>query len=580
MPRLSHPPGCRGCALDEKGEGFAPADGPAESWLLLVGEALGYTEALTGRPFVGDAGGMLQRLLNLLGWKRDAIRIHNVISCHPPNDWFDERAPWYYPAMGHCPYLKETLNEGHQVVVPMGNSALRRVLHLEHKKKIRVQDFHGAILRDPTNRYWVVPTYHPSFLQRGAHNLIGTVLWDLQRAEDARDHGAPTSAHSLVVDPPVEWFRAWVSQVVAARQQDPAAYPISSDVETPDKAGGRDEGEITADDVSFQLLRHNVSCHPDEGVTVPHAGPYLDELRRLYASPGHIWMWNREYDFVRQVAAELLREEDSVRVVDLMWLWHFLQSDVPRGLGFVTTFYSAHVPWKHPADEQPARYGAIDGLQTHRVGFGIITDLISQGMYRMAMRHTHTLLTEVLRPAQLVGLKVDRPRLLVFKEELTTKARERLQTLQTCVPETLAALTPKAGLKRPPAADLLHAKASAFTRRGKPRAGKPTPENKQELNARAQVVERIVLREVLVCSSCGEQEVTRRHRCAVGGAAAAAADAARLDLVVATVHRWFWQEPFNPDSVPQVFAYIKHRKHQPGRAKKSKNEESTNRETL
>ena len=101
MAKLAHPPGCRGCTLDERGDGFAPADGPPESWLLLVGESLGVTEALTGRPFMGDAGGMLARLLNLLGWSRDAIRIHTTISCHPPGDWFDERAPWYYSAMGH-----------------------------------------------------------------------------------------------------------------------------------------------------------------------------------------------------------------------------------------------------------------------------------------------------------------------------------------------------------------------------------------------------------------------------------------------------------------------------------------------
>jgi uracil-DNA glycosylase family 4 len=580
MPRLSHPPGCRGCALDDKGEGFAPAEGPPDSWLLLVGEALGYTEALVGRPFVGDAGGMLARLLNLLGWQREAIRIHNTISCHPPNDWFDERAPWYRPALGHCPYLGETLQEPHRVVVPMGLTAIRRVLGLEHRKKVKVQDFHGAILRDPTDRFWVVPTYHPSFLQRGAVNLIGTVLWDLNRAEQVRDHGRPPDTHSLVVDPPVEWFHRWVDQVVAARRQDPGAYPISSDVETPDKAGGQDEGEIGDDDQSFQLLRHNVACHPDEGVTVPHAGPYLDELARLYDSPGHIWMWNRDYDFIRQVGAGLLKESDSTRVVDLMWLWHFLQSDLPRGLGFVAPFYSNYGPWKHLADSEPAKYGAIDGLQTHRVGFGILTDLQQQGTLHWAMRHTHDLLTQVLRPAQLVGVKVDRPRLLAFKQELIEKAREKLDTLQDCIPDHLAPLTPKAGLRRPPAADLLHVKATALTRRGKPRKGKPAAELKQELYAKATVIERTVDREVLVCRTCGAAEVTRRHRCRAAAVAGSDPTAAELDLVVTPVPRWFWREPFNPDSPKQVLTYIHHRKHKPGRAKKSKSDESTNRETL
>jgi uracil-DNA glycosylase len=39
VPRLAKPAACAGCALAEKGDGFAPADGPAGSWLLLVGEA-------------------------------------------------------------------------------------------------------------------------------------------------------------------------------------------------------------------------------------------------------------------------------------------------------------------------------------------------------------------------------------------------------------------------------------------------------------------------------------------------------------------------------------------------------------
>jgi len=578
--RLSHPPGCRGCVLDVRGNGFAPADGPAGSWLLLVGESLGATEVATGRPFMGDAGAMLNRLLSLLGWRRDAIRVHNVISCQPPNDWFDERAPWYHDAMRHCPYLRSTLDEGHTVVLTLGMAALRRVLHMEHRKKVRVQDFHGAILRDPTDRYWVVPTYHPSFLQRGATNLIGTVLWDFRRAEEARDHGRPRDDSSLVIDPPIGWFRMWVDQVVAARRHDPDAYPLSSDVETPDKAGGRDEGEITAEDQSYQVLRHNLACHPDEGVTVPHVEPYLTELQRLYASPGPIWMWNREYDFPRQVQTGLMREADSLKVVDLMWLAHFLQSDVPRGLGFWAPFYSNYGPWKHLADEQPERYGAIDGLQTHRTGFGVVGDLHRQGQLQWAMRHTHQLLTRVLRPAQLVGLKVNRERLTLFKQELIDKARERLQTIQQQVPSDILVETPKDGLRRPPAADLLHAKASAFTRRGTLRKGKPAPEIKQELYAKSQVRERLVLREVLVCRTCGATDVHRRHRCEPAAAGAAAGQPPRLDVDVASVSRWFWVEPFNPDSYKQVLAYIKARKHRPGRAKKSKSPETTNRETL
>lgn len=588
MPRLAKPAQCGSCTLEHKGNGYAPAAGPSSSWLLLVGEALGAVEALTGRPFMGDAGGMLTRLLRLLGWSRDAIRIDNVIRCQPPGDWFDERAPWYHSALGYCPYLETSLAAGPQVVVTMGQTALRRVMGYQHHKKVRVQDFHGSILREPHNRFWVVPTYHPSYLQRGAHNLIGTVLWDLQQAEAARVSGRPAKTGNLVIDPPVEWFRAWVDMVIAARRQDPAAYPLSSDVETPDKAGGKDEGEITAEDRSFQIIRQNFSIHCDEGVTVPNAGPYIDEIKRLYASPGPIWQWNREYDFQRLVAAAQLREDQSPQVVDLMWLAHYLQSDLPRGLGFWAPFYSDWGPWKHIADSNPAEYGGCDGLQTHRIGFGLYTDLQRLGMFAGAMRHTHHYHTAVLRPAQLVGVKVNRQRLTIFKEDLIEKARRQLVAIQACVPESLQPLTPQGGMVRKPLAEVLHAKASAFTRKGKPRAGKPTPEIKQELYAKARIVERLLLREVLVCRTCGAVDIQRRHRCPAedpavqdgsGGDARRSPRQPVVEVDVATVRRYFWQEPFNPDSPPQVLAYIKSKKHAPGRTKKT-GKDSTDRETL
>lgn len=583
MALLARPEPCRLCVLDSKAEGFAPAEGPSSSWLLLVGEALGKVEALTGRPFMGDAGGMLTRLLKMLGWNRDHIRIHNTISCRPPGDWFDERAPWYASALQYCPYLEATLSEGHTVVVTMGLTALKRVMRLEHLKKIRVQDFHGAVLRDPTNRFWVVPTYHPSYLQRGATNLTGTVLWDLQQAEEARNLGKPADPHSLVIDPPLDWFNAWVDQVIAARTQDPAAYPISSDVETPDKARGQDEGEITSEDRSFQIIRQNVACHPDEGITVPAVEGYLDALKRLHRSPGPIWEWNREYDFQRQVHLGQLDEADSVRVVDLMRLAHFLQSDLPQGLGFWAPFYSRYGPWKHLAESDPAKYGAIDGLQNHRIGFGVTGDLHKVGLLARAIRHTHTYHVAALRPAQLVGVKVDRSALQVFKTSLAEKARIKLAGIQACIPESLRPLTPKGGLTKKPLADVLHAKATAFTKKGTLRAGRQPSEVKQELYARATVVEKLVLKEVLVCKTCGAVDVQRRHRCADGrdaGAGDHPREHPELSLEPASVTRWFWQEPFNPDSWQQVLAYIKARKHTPGRSKKSLSAESTDRETL
>jgi uracil-DNA glycosylase family 4 len=531
---------------------------------------------------------MLQRLFNLLGWDRADLRIINSIQCRPPNDWFDPRAPYYHGALQHCRVHRDpVLAEGHAVVIPMGNVATRTILGLEGHKKVKIGDFHGTMSRDPQDRFWVVPTFHPSFLQRGAHNLIGTVLWDLRQAKEIYEKGASVDQASLVLDPPLEWFREWVDVARRAVLADPASYPLSVDVETPDKAGGKDEGEISQEDQSYQILRVNLSCHPDEGITVPFVGPYLDELKRLLAPPAVLWLWNKSYDIPRLCAAGTV-DELSVdrRAIDLMWLWHILQSDLPQGLGFVAPFYSRLGPWKHLADADPARYGAADGLQTHRCGFGIVGDLVRTGQYARAIRHVHALHALVLKPAQEVGVKIDRERLLIFKADLTQKASDRLDTLQQVYPSDLLPMTPERGLTARPLAEILHVKASAFTRAGKVRKGKPIPELKQDLYKKSIVVERLVLREVLVCKTCGEKEVSRKHRCKEvytkkdGTQGWRTADhPSEISLEICSVARWFWQEPFNPDSWVQVLAYIKAKKHTPGRAKKT-HKESTDRETL
>src|SRR5262245_22445709 len=102
MALLLKPQACSGCSLETRSTGFTNAEGPLGAPIAFVAEAAGRVEAHTGRPLVGDAGGMLQRLLNLLGWTRESLRLDNCIRCNPPNDWFDERAPWYFTALQQC----------------------------------------------------------------------------------------------------------------------------------------------------------------------------------------------------------------------------------------------------------------------------------------------------------------------------------------------------------------------------------------------------------------------------------------------------------------------------------------------
>ena len=122
LPKFSRPPTCADCSLNERGFGFSYPVGPPTSPLLFIGEGLGITEAITGLPFVGAAGGTLNRLLTRASINRDTVRIHNCVACQPPGDWLDG-APWQHSALSHCrQYLDPVLAEPHQVIVKIGRA--------------------------------------------------------------------------------------------------------------------------------------------------------------------------------------------------------------------------------------------------------------------------------------------------------------------------------------------------------------------------------------------------------------------------------------------------------------------------
>lgn len=165
-----------------------------------------------GEAFYGSAGGMLDKLLWLAETGREAVDIANTINCRPPKDWLTG-APWEVGAISHCTprYLHKTMETGkYKVVVPLGGQALRAVMRWPNvplrKLGIRVEHYHATVQRDPTNSFWVVPTYHPSYLQRGAHNLIGTGVFDLRRAFAVAREGWAGEPMDLFIDPPVAWF--------------------------------------------------------------------------------------------------------------------------------------------------------------------------------------------------------------------------------------------------------------------------------------------------------------------------------------------------------------------------------------
>ncbi len=545
---------CSVCPLSTRGTGFVQPFGPSTSPILFLGESPGQREAEFGEPLIGPAGGEFNRLLWRLGQSQSSFRKTNVTSCQPPYNKL-EKMPWEH-AIQHCrPNLDAVLGEGHRVIVTLGGVATREILQTGGNLK----DFHGTVTLVEVgeglqrNRAWCIPTFHPSHLLQGAHNLTGTVLFDIQRAIDVAASGWEPDIPTLYLDPRPDFFRSWVEEYLAIVAQDPLNIWLSVDVETADKERKLDEGELKTADNSMEITRVNLSYRDDEGLTVPFVGPYLELIGLALASLGPKWFWNKNYDLKRLWQAF---GQANLRgpLLDGMDAWHALHSDVPKGLGFVAPFYSKLGAWKHLSASRPAYYAACDSVQNQRCCYGVARDLTSQGMWNVFWRHMHEVDRVALQPSCSVGLKLDPVKLEEMRVDLKAKSEGFYIEMQALVPDEIKPLHPKEGWIRRPEGETY-----VWPQEG-------------EFGACArEILTRLEQREVQVCTTCGAEGVSVKHRCK---------DKALAPSVVkqlTNMPRFYVREDFNPGSPQQVLAYIKSCGHTPGH---EKGKETTNRETL
>lgn len=150
--------GCTKCGLAQGRTQVVWADGNLESDLLFIGEAPGFHEDKNGKPFVGAAGQLLDRLLGEIGLDRSRAAIVNVIKCRPPNN----RDPLPVEIDACRPYLEAQLTHmSPAVIVTLGNFATRFIL----EEQIGITKARGRIYERRGAK--VVPTFHPAAALRG-----------------------------------------------------------------------------------------------------------------------------------------------------------------------------------------------------------------------------------------------------------------------------------------------------------------------------------------------------------------------------------------------------------------------------
>lgn len=138
-------------------------EGSLDAAIMFIGEAPGEQEAKSGRPFVGNAGRVLDELLQSIGLARADVYITNIVKDRPP----DNRDPTVVEINLYSPLLVRQLQIIQpKVIATLGRFAMDFILQqLDMAEKgQKISRLHGKVLQAqaPHGQVAVVPLYHPA----------------------------------------------------------------------------------------------------------------------------------------------------------------------------------------------------------------------------------------------------------------------------------------------------------------------------------------------------------------------------------------------------------------------------------
>lgn len=148
---------CVRCRLGSQRTNLVFGVGNPRARLVFIGEAPGREEDIKGEPFVGEAGQLLTKIIQAMGFARDEVYICNVLKCRPPGN----RNPHQEEIEQCAPFmLRQVRAIAPEVVVALGTFAAQTLLATKEpisRLRGRFHDYHGIPL---------MPTFHPAFLVR------------------------------------------------------------------------------------------------------------------------------------------------------------------------------------------------------------------------------------------------------------------------------------------------------------------------------------------------------------------------------------------------------------------------------
>jgi DNA polymerase len=148
---------CNRCRLYENRTNIVFGEGNPQTDLMFVGEGPGSNEDRLGRPFVGKAGHLLDKMLKAIDLTRDEIYITNIVKCRPPGN----RNPEESEIEKCLPYLRWQVKIiKPKIIVSLGSISAKVLIN----EDIKITKDRGRIFTKGKIKF--IPTLHPAYLLR------------------------------------------------------------------------------------------------------------------------------------------------------------------------------------------------------------------------------------------------------------------------------------------------------------------------------------------------------------------------------------------------------------------------------
>ena len=402
--------------------------GPTDARIVVLGEAPGEEEEKRGTPFIGSAGNTFNKILGAAKIDRSELYIDNVLSCRPPKNNINTKDAKI--AIGICgPKVIERIRRVRpNIIVPMGNTALH-LLGYDYK----ITKARGYVMNTPIGK--ILPTFHPSYIQRGRWQDFHTVVRDWQRIKKHSLYPTlPEYPEDFLITPniiDIEYFADQIFRRTVKGEQ----VEIAIDIET----------YVVEQKLTTPIKTIAIATSASEAIVIP-----------FITQSGNFYWPNPEYAARAVMAIAKLLESPRVTKLVMNGLFDFpiLMNmgfdivgpvyDVEIGqylvyhlsahsLEYIVSTYADYQPWKLQKgsdDNSFRKYNARDACVLFMVKPGLEADITDNGV-RIVFNNQMEALLPICQMV-LNGLYIDTDKLAVVKGRLEIdvgKLREELEDL-------------------------------------------------------------------------------------------------------------------------------------------------------